>query len=232
MASALPDCTLAVTLAWSASTSTLISGLPASVHAFWRGGEVLVGLHGALLDADGLAAGVVGVDALGVALLGDPLGAGLEVADHRRLLHALGVDGEAGDADVVLAALDAEDDRVERGGDPLGLDAELGHDGVEQLDVHADDGLAVGVEVLVGLVGGVGADDDGAGVLDLGRQLRRRGPRRRWARSPTSWRRGLVPPSDSESEPQAVRARAVVATAATTSARVRIMKVLSQGRGR
>src|SRR5687768_14808047 len=40
----------------------------------------------------------------------------------------------------------------------------------------------------------------------------------------------VVPPSDSESEPQAVRARAVVATAATASARVRIMKVLlSQG---
>ena len=36
MASALPDCTIAVTLAWSGSTRGVISALPASVHFLLR----------------------------------------------------------------------------------------------------------------------------------------------------------------------------------------------------
>jgi hypothetical protein len=80
---------------------------------------------------------------------------------------------------------------------PLGLDAELGGHGVEEVDVHADDGLAVGVEELVGLVGGVGADDDLAGGLDPAASRRglglatwrpRRQPRSRGRRT-TSWTR-------------------------------------------
>ena len=66
MASALPDCTAAVTLAWSASTSTVDLGLAGVGALLACAGEVVVGLHGALLHGDALAAGVVGVDPLGL----------------------------------------------------------------------------------------------------------------------------------------------------------------------
>jgi hypothetical protein len=204
----------------------LISGIRARLLA---GGQVDVGLHGALLHGHGLAARVVGVDGLRVALLGHPLGAGLEVADHRGLRHALVVHREARDTDVVLAALDAEDDRVEGGGNPLGLDPELGHDRVEEVDVHADDGLAVGVEELVGLVGGVGADLDDAGALDalgeLGDQglVDGRGARRRFGSGARVTLGEGVGTTGGQGE-------AVEATAARASARVRNMCVLSRGR--
>ncbi len=134
------------------------------------GGEV-IDLDGALLDADVQAAGVVGVDLVRVAGLGHPLGAGVEVAHHVDLLLTVGVDGEAGDPDVELAGGDAEDDGVEAGRLPLGLEPELGGNGVEEVDVHALDGLAVGPEELVGGVGGVDADGDGALALERGGEL-------------------------------------------------------------
>ena len=56
----------------------------------------------------------------------------------------------------------SRDDLVEAVGDPLGLHAVLCGDGVEEVDIHADDGLAVGVEIFVGLVGRVRADLDDA----------------------------------------------------------------------
>src|SRR5829696_7429669 len=66
-------------------------------------GQVLGLLHGRGLDGHLLAAGVVGLDPGGVALLGPPLGARAEVADHVDLLLALVVDGERRDPDLVLA---------------------------------------------------------------------------------------------------------------------------------
>lgn len=169
MASALPDWTIAVTLAWSASMSGSIAALPASVHFLLRAlrsSTWTVAFWTAIFRPQAFSGSI---------FFGLPLAtthcAGLEVAHHVDLLLSVGVDREAGDADVELAALNAEDDRVEAARRPLGLDAELRHDRVEQVDVHADDGLAVIVEVLVRLVGRVGADDDLPGGLDLGRQL-------------------------------------------------------------
>jgi hypothetical protein len=46
----------------------------------------------------------------------DPLGAGLEVADHRGLRHALALTVKDETPTSYLPALDAEDDRVEGGG--------------------------------------------------------------------------------------------------------------------
>src|SRR4029453_179600 len=112
-------------------------------------GQVLGLLHGRGLDGDLLAAGVVGLDAGRVALLRPPLGAGVEVADHVDLLLALVVDGERRHAELVLAGLEARDDGVELGRLVLGLQAELGRDRVEQVDVPANDRLAVGVQELV-----------------------------------------------------------------------------------
>src|SRR5512132_3818640 len=149
------------------------------------GGEVVGVLDGVGLDGDLLAAGVVGLDPGRVALLGPPLGARVEVADHVDLLLALGVDGERRDTGLVLPGLDARDDRVEHGRLPFGLEAELGRDGVEQVDVEADDRLAVGVQELVRRVAGVGPDEDLAVRLDRVRHLGgprlvdRRGRRRR-----------------------------------------------------
>ena len=39
MASALPETTIVVTLPWSASTRTLMSGLPSALHLAWRAGR-------------------------------------------------------------------------------------------------------------------------------------------------------------------------------------------------
>src|SRR5664280_389959 len=69
----------------------------------------------------------------------------------------------------------AGDDRVEAGRLPQDLDPELLHDGVEKVDIPALDGLAVGVQELVGRVGCVHAHHDLAGRLDLGRQLGHQG---------------------------------------------------------
>ena len=184
-----------------------MAGLPASVHFLLRAARS-VGLHGALLDADALAAGVVDVDLLGVALRDDPLRAGAVVAHHVDLLLAVRVDGEARDADVVLAARHAEDDRAEAGRDVLGLEAELGRHGVEEVDVHALDGLAVGGEHLVGGVGRVGADDDLAGGLELGGDLGDKGLVD--AAAGGASRQACCPRRarcDSEFEPQAERVR-------------------------
>src|SRR4029453_16565686 len=122
-------------------------------------GQVLGLLDGRGLDGDLLAAGVVGLDAGRVALLGPPLRAGIEVADHVDLLLALVVDGERRHAELVLAGL------------PLGLQAELGRDRVEQVDVPANDRLAVGVQELVRRVFRVDPDQDLAVGLDLVRHL-------------------------------------------------------------
>src|SRR4051812_2396783 len=118
--------------------------------------DVVLELRRTLLHRDGLAARVVGVDALRVALRGRPQGAGIEVADHVDLLLALVVDGERRDADVVLAALDTGDDGVETGRLPLDRDTELLRHRVEQVDVHADHGLAA-LQKLVRRVAGVDA---------------------------------------------------------------------------
>src|SRR5918996_4566377 len=134
-------------------------------------GQVLGLLHGRGLDGDLLAAGVVGLDAGRVALLRPPLGAGAEVADHVDLLLALVVDGERRHPDLVLARLHARDDVGELGRLPPGLQAQLGRHGVEQVDVEADDRLAVGVEELVGGVGRVGPDQELAVGLDRVRDL-------------------------------------------------------------
>src|SRR5215213_9571178 len=136
------------------------------------GGEVVGVLDGVGLDGDLLAAGVVGLDPARVALLGAPLGTGVEVADHVDLLLALVVDGERRDTHLVLAGLEARDDRVEHGRLVFGLEAELGRDGVEQVDVEADDRLAVGVQELVRRIGRVGPDQELAVGLDRVRHLR------------------------------------------------------------
>src|SRR5215216_248988 len=134
-------------------------------------GQVLGLLHGPGLDGHLLAAGVVGPDAVGVALLGPPLGAGVEVADHVDLLLALVVDGERRHADLVLARLDGRDELGELGRPELGLQAELGRDSREQVDVPADGRLAVGVEELVRRVGRVSPDHELAVGLDRVRHL-------------------------------------------------------------
>src|SRR5580765_3623409 len=76
----------------------LLDRLLAGIGALLGAGGQVVDLDGALLDADGQAAGVVGVDLARVAGLGGPLGAGREVADHVGLGLAGLVDGERGDA--------------------------------------------------------------------------------------------------------------------------------------
>ena len=81
------------------------------------------------------------------------------------------IDGERRDPHVVLVAIDAVDDAAEVGGVPLGLDTELGGDRIEDVDIHALDGLAVAGQELIGGVGGVSADLDHARALDALRQL-------------------------------------------------------------
>ena len=90
MASALPVTTALVAWAWLSYDKTLILLLRTPSDA----AEDRHLLHGSGLHCDVLAAGIVRVDALGVARLGGPLGAGIEVADHVDLLLALRVDGE------------------------------------------------------------------------------------------------------------------------------------------
>src|SRR5882757_543497 len=131
-------------------------------------GDVLL-LHGVLLGADGLAAEVVQVDLVRVALQHRRLGAGVEVADQVDGLLALGVDGERGHAQLVLVRPDAQQDRAERAVLELGGEPELLRDGLAEVDVHPDEGLAVGVVELVGRVRGVAADHQ----LAVGRHARR-----------------------------------------------------------
>jgi len=145
----------------------LLAGVGALLAARVEVGD----LNGALLDADVEAARVVEIDLLRVALGHDPLGARGVVAHHVDLLLAVGIDGEARDANVELATADAEDDRVEASRLPLDRDAELLGHRVEQVDVKARGGLAVGGEELAGRVARVDAHHDLAGGLDLGWQL-------------------------------------------------------------
>src|SRR3954464_3532157 len=126
----------------------------------------VVDLHGRLLHRDPQATGVLRVDLLRVALLRRPLRAGGVVADHVGLLQTIGVDGERGDARLVLARADAGDDRVEGRRLELRLQAQLLGDEGEQVDVEADDRRAVLGEELAGRVGGVAAHRDDAVGLD------------------------------------------------------------------
>ena len=126
----------------------------------------VVDLDNTLLNADVQAARVLRVDLLRVAGLGDPLGASTEVLDHVDLLLAVSVDRERRDTSIELARGHAQDDGVEAGGDVLDLDAELGRDGIEDVNVHTLDRLAVGVEELVGGIGRVDANLDDAAALD------------------------------------------------------------------
>ena len=98
---------------------------------------------------DGLAAQVVDVDAVGVALERGQLRARGEVGDHVDGLLPLGVVGERRHAQLVLLGRDARQDAVERAVLELGLEPELLRDGLAEVDVHADDRRAVGVDELV-----------------------------------------------------------------------------------
>ncbi|WP_374203981.1 hypothetical protein [Pseudonocardia sp. ICBG601] len=69
-----------------------LDGRLALVGALLGAGLHVLDLHGALLDADRLAAEVVRVDPVRVALAGRQAGARGEVADHVQDLGALGVD--------------------------------------------------------------------------------------------------------------------------------------------
>jgi len=90
------------------------------------------------------------------------------------LLFTVAVDRERRDAGFVLARVDAGDDRPEVGGDVFRLQAELGGDRVEDVDVEADDRFAIRVEELARRVGRVDTDRDHAVGLDprghLGRE--------------------------------------------------------------
>ena len=127
----------------------------------------VVVVRGAGLDGDTHAAGVVGVHVLGVAFQGEPLGTGGEVAHHVHGLHALLRDGEGGCTESVFAGVDPDDDGVEVRGGPLDLQPQLRQGRGDEIDVEAEDGFAVVVEVLTRRVLGLDADGHKAFFSDL-----------------------------------------------------------------
>ena len=118
--------------------------------------------------------------------------------------------------DLVLAGADAGDDRVERRRLELGLEAELLRDEREQVDVEADDRLAVRGEELTGRVGRVAADLDhavlGDRIRDLAGQRLVGGDRRRAVPLDAELPEEELP---LESFPQADRTSAIAASVAT-----------------
>jgi hypothetical protein len=75
------------------------------------------------------------------------------------LLLALFGDRHRGDDGVELAGKQGRNDAVPVLGDEFALDLHLGAQGVGDVDVEADE-AAVGLEVVEGRVGALGADDD------------------------------------------------------------------------
>ena len=109
-------------------------------------------LEGAVLDADGRAAGVIRIEALRVALGNRVGGADLDVGDEVGGLFALGGDGEGGGADVELGAEGGQDRVEDRGLSGAFLQAHRLGKGFNDVDVIADGGLAVFGEVFTGSV--------------------------------------------------------------------------------
>ena len=161
----LPLTRRVVTSVWFFSVTMLMGCLPADGALLVAAREVGIFLHGAGLDADGLAADVIQGEVLRVALLYGPGGAGVEVADHVDGAEAFLVDGEGGDAEVVLRAQRGQD-AGEFGRLDLYLQAQRGADRLGDVDVVADGGLAVRAEEFGRRIGGVRSDSKGAFGLD------------------------------------------------------------------
>ncbi|KPL92068.1 hypothetical protein AN167_26580, partial [Vibrio splendidus] len=133
-------------------------------HVAIHVGDIVV-LQGAALHADGQALEALlggGAD-LGVAGREPGRRRGDVGLGEQHLFTTLLVDGHRGHDGVVLARHQAGNDAIPALHDPLAVDADLGTQGVAQVDVEAGE-LAVRCTVLHGLVGYVDADTDVAHV--------------------------------------------------------------------
>ncbi len=146
-------------------------GLLAGGHAFLALLGGVCGLGRAFFHGHGHAAQIGQPIDLGAALALDvERGARRHIADEVDDFFTLLGDGEGRHAHVVLARLQCRNDAVETGVDEIGLHAELLGDGLAQIDVGADDGLAVLGDEFHRRIGGVGSDGQVALFLVFLRQ--------------------------------------------------------------